>query len=227
MATKIKIIIIMKYIFTLISLIAFASCATTNYLTIEIKEAASVTFPNDVKNVLIVDNGASQKVGEGDASSPAILSNDSAKAIMLNSLKKFMNEEKYFDRVELYSKKTNSSDSLGEIRLLSPSKVRALIRENKADALISLDIYIVSAEIESASIYYFNDYKTLCTRAGGILRIYGANGSMIIRPVVFLDSLFREGGEDWSRRKTKINELNELISEISVKTADNLTGAFI
>ncbi|MFT4224609.1 DUF6340 family protein [Dysgonomonas sp.] len=219
----------MKYIFTLISLMALASCATTNYLTIEIKEAAAVTFPNEVKNVLIVDNTVSDKDAENskDDSKLAIISNDSAKAITLNSLKLFMNEEKYFDKVEIYSQRINNYGSVGETRPLNPSKVRSLCQNNKADAVISLDLHLVSAGVESENVYFFNNYRLLSTHIGSILRVYGANGTAIAPPVVYMDSLFLEASEDWSRKKSSLNELNGLISEISVKAADNLTGAFI
>lgn len=219
----------MKYILSFIILIVFASCATTNYLTIDIKEPAAITFPKEVKNLLIVNNSASGEVSHEEERDPslAILSNDSAKAIMLNSLTKFINEEKYFDNVGLYPKRTNDSDSIEKVNPLSPSKVRALIRENKADALISLDLFAVSAGVESASVYFFNDYSMLSAHVGSILRVYGVNGNLIERPIVYLDSLFLSGEEDWSRRKNKIQELNGLISEISVRAADNLTSVFV
>ncbi len=220
---------IMKYIFTLISLIAFASCATTNYLTIEIKEAASVTFPNDVKNVLIVDNTVLDKDAENsqEDSKLVIMSNDSAKSITLNSLKQFMNEEKYFDKVEIYPQRINNYGSVGETRPLNPSKVRSLCQNNKADAIISLDLHLVSAGVESENVYFFNDYRLLSAHIGSILRVYGANGTTIAPPVLYMDSLFLEASENWSLKKSNLNELNGLIAEISVKAADNLTGAFI
>jgi tetratricopeptide (TPR) repeat protein len=219
----------MKYIYTLIYLVAFASCATTNYLTIEIKEAATVTFPNNVKNVLIVDNTAANEEAESDKNDPklAIISNDSAKSIAINSLKKFMNEEKYFDMVDVYPQKINSNGSIEEIKPLAPSKVRSLCRSNKADAIISLDLYMVSAGVEAESVYFFNDYSLLNAQVGSILRVYGANGTMIAPPVVYMDSLFLESSENWSLKRSNISELNGLVAEISIKAADNLTGAFI
>lgn len=219
----------MKYIFALISLIALASCATTNYMTIEIKEAAEVTFPNNVKNVLIVDNTILDTDTENSDtdSKPAIISNDSTKSIMLNSLKQFMNEEGYFDNVAIYPQRVNNYNSIEESRPLSSSKVRSLCRDNNADAIISLDLHMISAGVESESVYYFNDYSLLNAQIGNILRIYDANGTMISRPIVHMDSLFLQTSGDWSRNRSNLNELNGLISEISVKAADNLTGAFI
>lgn len=216
----------MRYIFALMSLIALASCATTNYMTIEIKEAAVVTFPNNVKNVLIVDNTALEEEAENsDTEDPksAIISNDSAKSIMLSSLKQFMNEEKYFDHVEVI----NGYNSMEEEKPLSSSKVRSLCKDNNADAVISLDLHIVSVGVESENVYYFNDYSLLNAYTGSILRIYEANGTIISRPVVHMDSLFLQTSGDWTRNRNNLDELNGLISEISVKAADNLTSAFI
>lgn len=220
----------MKYIFTLTFLIALvSSCATTNYMTIEIKEAASVTFPNNVKNVLIVDNTVLDKEAENSNtdSKLAIISTDSARSITINSLKQFMNEEKYFDKVEVYAQRINNYGSAGETKPLNPSKIRSLCRINKADAIISFDLHLVSAGMESENVYFFNDYSLLNAHIGSIVRVYEANGTAIAPPVVYMDSLFLEASENWSRKKSSLNELNGLISEISVKAADNLTGAFV
>lgn len=213
-------------------LFILTSCgATANYLTIDVKEPAIVTFPKDMKKVLIVDNSASDPRNEmEDASvrSPFnIISNDSAKSIMLSSLTQFMNEEPYFESVRLYPQNTNTNSSFGEIKNLTPSKIRSLLRQEKADALISLDLFGVTAGIESESVYYFSDYSFLETHVGAILKVYGANGNLIAKPVGYIDSLFFEGNGDWSQRKSSISEINGLVSEISLKTADNLTSAFI
>lgn len=222
----------MKSYFYLVSLFILSSCGvSTQYISIDVREPAVVTFPEDVKRILIVDNTALiPKVEDDDshlANSFDIVSNDSAKNIMLNSLVTFMNEEGYFEDVQLYSKRTNNGDSPLEITNLTSSKVRSLIRQNKVDALISVDLFGVSAGIESESVYYFNDYSFLRAHVGVILKAYGRNGSLLATPVAYIDSLFLEGSADWSIRKSKMSEINGLVSEISVKAADNLTSAFI
>jgi len=216
----------MKHFFLFILLIGFTSCATINFLTIETKEPAAITFPPEVKNILIVDNSISDTTEPEEGTDLSIMSNDSAKTVMLNSLKQFMSEEKYFDNVEIYLEKIRE-DTLSETRPLTQSKVRALSGKNKADAIISLDLYMVSAGIESSNVYYFADYSLLSAHVGSILRVYESNGTMLSPPVVCIDSLFLEGSENWSRRKNNIQEMNGLVSEISVKVADNLTSAFV
>lgn len=215
----------MKNLYISIFLIFFASCATTNYINIDVKEPAAVTFPVEVKNVLIVNNSASVNDDESDKSS--VLTTDSAKAIMLSSLRLFMSEEKYFDTVALYPVATNKTEIVDKTRPLSPAKVRSICRQRKADALITLDLFMVSAQLESENVSYFNDYSFLSSHIGTIFKIYNKDGSQLSRPVVYLDSLFLENNTDWGNRQNSIPQINNLVTDISIKAADNLTSAFI
>lgn len=217
----------MRNLYISILLLFFASCATTNYINIDVKEPAAVTFPVEVKNVMIVDNSASIKDDANDPTKIFILTTDSAKAVMLNSLRTFMNEEKYFDSVTLYPVTTNKTENVDEAKPLSPARVRSICRQGKTDALIALDLFVVSAQLESENTVYFNNYSFLSSHIGTILRIYNQDGSQLSRPVVYLDSLFLEGNADWGNRLNSISAINNLVTDISIKAADNLTSAFI
>jgi hypothetical protein len=73
-----------------------------------------------------------------------------------------------------------------------------------------------------SSVYFPDEYDILSAHAGGVLRVYGADGTMMAQPVVYLDSLFLRG-----LRISEVYNLNRLVSEISVRVADNLTSVFI
>jgi hypothetical protein len=198
-------------------------------MTIDIRQPASVSFPPEVANVIIVDNSPVLDIdGETEASDreTSILSLDSVRTVFLNSLKQFMEGEKYFNQVELYPYKTyNGSDA--EITPLPARKVQSICHEKDADALLSLDLFAVSASLETGNIAHFSNYSILGAKFGAIMRVYAKDGSQYSAPIGLVDSLFRQETADWGRKKSNVDEINSLIMEISLVGADKLTSNFI
>lgn len=220
----------MKYTISfIITILAFSSCVSVNYMTMDIKQPALVTFPPEVTKVLIVDNSFSDKVNqeEDNTSGQSIISVDSSRSIFLNSLKQFMNEEKYFNNIDLYPRNTYSGTD-EDVKPLSARKVQLLCKENNADALISLDLFAISAQLESENTGYFSTYSILGTKIGAIVKAYAHDGSPYIQqPIIYVDSLFRAEATDWSRLKNNVSEINSLVTEMSTVGADKITGSFI
>lgn len=220
----------MKYIISfIIVLLAFSSCNSVNYMTIDVRQPALISFPPEVTKVLLVDNSYSEKPIQEDEKTPknSVISEDSCRAILLKSLRQFMDEEKYFIKVDLHPYNTYSGMD-GDMKPLSPRKVQSLCLENDADALISLDVFVISAQIETENTAYFNNYNILGSKLGVIIKPYASDGSEYIKqPIVLIDSLFREEAVDWSSLKGNINEINSLITEMATVGADKLTSQFI
>ena len=216
----------MKYVYSIIiAIFIFSSCVTTNFITLDIREPATVSFPPEVTNVIIVDNSMSEK-DNNEEEGIGIMSTDSAKTILLNSLQQFMNEENYFSKVELYPYKIYKGHT-GEIIPLSKRKVESICKEKGANALISLDFFAISAQLETENVAYFSNYSIMSAKLGTILRTYSDKGAEYGKPLGYIDSLFRGGETDWSRINRNIPEINSLVSEISVLGADKITGHFI
>lgn len=225
----------MKYIFsTLIAILFLSSCGTSiNLQSISVRNPAIVTFPENVTNILIVDNSPPYKEDDKhnhddkkENNELGILTGDSARTLLLKSLKQYMSEESYFSKVELYPYRTNNR-SADEVAPLSKRKVQSLCIERGADVLISLDLFTISAHIETENTAYFSNYSILSTRLGTLVRVYSNDGSQYTKPIVQLDSLFREESADWSKIKSNIPEINSMITEIATVGADRLTGKFI
>ncbi|MFV0419991.1 MAG: DUF6340 family protein [Dysgonomonas sp.] len=227
----------MKYIFsTIITIFLLASCGTsTNLLTISVRNPATITFPPEVTKIVIVDNSPLPKEDNdhdhdhndrSKAGEPSILNVDSSRTLLLKSLKQFMSEESYFNKVELYPYRTNGNTAETVVPL-SKRKVQAICIERGADALIALDLFTISAQIETENTGYFSNYSILATKLGLLVRAYSNIGIQYGKPIVQLDSLFREESTDWSRLKSNVPEINSLITEMSVVGADKLTGKFI
>lgn len=221
---------IMKQILTSIILIyILSSCTTTNFISIDIRQPAFISFPPEVTNVVIVDNSPTldnDDETENPNNGPSILSMDSARTIFLNSLTKFMSEEKYFNKVELYPYKTYDGSN-NDITLLPVRKVQAICHEKDADALLSLNLFAISAQLETENTAYFSNYSILGSKLGVIMRVYAKDGSQYAGPIGLIDSLFRQEMTDWSRIKNNVDEINSLVTEMSVVGADKMTGNFI
>lgn len=221
-----------KYILALLLILFFASCTTISLVSIDVREPAIASFedPQD-KRVIIVNNSASQATEEVEANGEkqddiSVMSTDSAKALLTRSLQQYMTEEKYFSNVEIYPHATNRSTA-NEVRPLSARNVQTICKEKKADVLVALDIFVVSAELESVNVEYFSNYNLLSARLGALMRVYNLDGSQISSPIAHVDSLFRESAVTWNNLKNSIPEINDLVSEITMKAADKLTSSLI
>ncbi|WP_029905144.1 DUF6340 family protein [Prevotella sp. 10(H)] len=220
----------MKYlIYSIILACLFASCASTNYLTIDVRQPAFVSFPPEVVNVVIVDNTSDteeENEDETNNTGQSILSLDSARTIFLQSLQKYMSEEKYFNNVSLYHEKTY--EGTGEdVVPLSAMKIQSICEETDADALLSLDIFGIAAQVENEQLAYFTNMSILGAKLGAIVNIYSKDGTEYSKPLGVIDSLFREVQGNWSRKYKDVGEINDLLSEMSMVGADKLTSNFV
>ncbi len=59
------------------------------------------------------------------------------------------------------------------------------------------------------------------------MRVYALDGSQLSPPVAHLDSLFMDGLTDWSRLTNSIPEINKLVTDVSIKAADDVTSIFV
>lgn len=219
----------MKYIIIFITIILSASsCNTLKITTIDVRKPANVTFPSNVTDIIVVDNTPKEKTskGENKLGDIPIIKLDSAKSVMLSHLGQFMNGERYFNKVEIYPYRTNGSVSQ-EVSPLSTRKIQSICHESNANALISVDMFTVSGELDTESTGYLSSYRIIAAKLGALVRVYSEDGNLYSAPIVLLDSLYREENLDWSKINSSIPPLNDLIVELSVLAADHLTGKFI
>lgn len=222
----------MKYILACIIITyTLASCNSTRYIAMDIRKPAVVSFPPEVVNVLVVDNTpveakkAPAKYTIDTERTASVLPVDSAKKAFLRSLCGFMNNEKYFSKVELYPYNTNKQR---DVILLSPERVKSLCSENNSDAIISLDLFNIYAQIEkeNAGMYIYSN-SVLGAKLGTLLRVYTKDGKRYKAPITSMDSLFYHEYIQWMGNRSNLPEINQLLSEISVTGADKITSKII
>lgn len=221
----------MRYIILFFcSIFLLSSCESLRLTTIDIRKPAALTFPANVANIIIVDNTpidpSSNAEAENKNDETSIIKLDSAKSVTLEHLNQFMNEEGYFRTVELYPYRTNGN-SLQEISPLSSRKIQSICNEKNANALISLDLFTVSGQLDTEATGYMSSYRLLAAKLGALARVYSEDGQSLSEPIILLDSLYREESLNWDRINNSIPSLNDLIVELSILAADHLIGKFI
>lgn len=176
-----------KLILTIISFIIFYSCTSVEFINIDTREPAPVTFESGTRKILIVDNSFKPIVFDSlSAKSLSYRAIDSVRPLLLNTFARFMNEEKIFDTVEIYPYypkplyKYYKNDSLLEYPL-TPKEIQKICLKTNSDALISLDFIRVLTDSLSSQLAISN--------IDCIFRGYSANGDKLHVPSIETDTI--------------------------------------
>lgn len=212
-----------KLFFIIIILSFFCSCGTVEFVNLDVRKPAPVTFSPGTRKILIVDNSFKPETSDSVSiyGNPAELTNlllDSIRPALTNSMAQFMNEEGIFDTVEVYPYYPKplytyyENDSLLELPL-TREEVQDICYRTESDALISLDYVGVVVEMPVKG--------RLMSKIGTIIRCYSADGDTLVSPMARVDSLITLSGF------LDINVLSMLVHRNTVNTADLWVNSFI
>lgn len=225
----------MKYIYSLIILavLLLSSCVSTNFITIDVREPAVVTFDSTVVNVIVVNNSprvsgtvlSTKPYSRKEGNQNIIVSLDSAKWAVSNSLAQFMDEEKYFGSVSHYRFNTREDDMDKDIPL-TENEVAEICKKTGADALISIDRFVFGGSLSSYNEYLYTD-NLLMTEIGVQARAYKSNGIKLEPDIAVIDSLFWRGKSRDNDILIPLPAYEDAVMETSVKIADKLVNYFI
>ncbi len=168
-----------KIIFIVSTICLFTACSSIKYLPIETYNPASVTFPDNVTRVLIVNNALPQSPETGyketlfgkPQENPQA-ETDSALYDACRMLGKSIVEADYFNDVLLYDYPTRTDDQFLVDLKLSPEKVEELCRETETDAIISLDRLLFVTKKDVSALANDGVAGTISITMEGILRAY-------------------------------------------------------
>ena len=129
-------------ILSVFSITLMASCVSTNFITIDIREPAYVTLPPEIVNVTVVDNSY---IAEKDKIEALFKKEDNETIVYIDStqnqfstlLVQYMNEEGFFNQVVFYPNFRHGADSL--FSPMSAELIEDICKETGPDALISID----------------------------------------------------------------------------------------
>lgn len=226
----------MKYTYSLIisAVLLLNSCVSTNFITIDVREPAVVTFDSTIVNVVVVDNSPSVKdsilsmdpYSRKGGIKYIIVPLDSAKWALSKSLAQFMDEENYFGKVSRYRFNTRENDYSDGDAPLTENEIAEICKQTDADALISIDRFIFGGSLASYDEYFYTD-NVLMTQIGVLARAYQANGVRLEPDIVVVDSLFWTGKSRDNNILVPLPAYEDAAMETSVKVADKLVNYFV
>ncbi|WP_160111122.1 DUF6340 family protein [Dysgonomonas sp. Marseille-P4361] len=214
-----------KWLFFILTVVIFTSlhsCVTMEYIYLDIRQPAHVTFPSGTSKVIITDNSFKAKHPTDSLSQAIQLRNfliDSIRPALLNNIALFMSEDGLIDTVEVYPYHPRplylyyENDSLFELPL-TKEDIRDICYQSDANALISLDFIDISISRINKNLYRVtNDYT---------IRNYSALGDSLTPPIINRITL-PLGGDNYSLGRL----YKYLIYEYPVQLADLLVDLYI
>ncbi|MDL2208245.1 DUF6340 family protein [Parabacteroides sp. OttesenSCG-928-O15] len=187
---------LIKQVGLLAVLCLLSACGSITYLDIETYNPATITFPEKVKNILVVNNAVPQAPGVGYELKIFGVEQDSCRAVAdsalyyaCKSLGDAIVEANYFGDVLLYNTPTRTDDLYLADEKLSPSKVNMLCRETGADAVVSFDRLLFQMKknvMAYADGYVAGEAKV---NAAGVIRVYLPERSSPMTTIMVSDSV--------------------------------------
>lgn len=214
-----------------IAIIAFAltSCASTNFISIDVMTPARVSFPSNIVNVTVVDNAASQPDNEGHIIvnyhrqiEEIAASSDTAKLVFKEALTQFMNEDNYFNKVALYSFNMRTDDDYSQVSILTKNDIEDICRKTDADAVFSLDLFMMSSDIVLGKyLPYDVGINEMKAKIGISYRVFDRGGELMAGPVIYVDSIF------WNNAEQSLPLRQEGLKELALISAEKITKELI
>ena len=174
----------------------FFSCQSFRVIDIETYNPSAITFPPEIKTVMIINNSAQQpdNIGHRYASnlksdSVLSISADSSAYIFCKALGKSMVESTIFDDVRMCEDTLRRDSLFYDVKPFSARKVRALCDDYGVDGIISLDkLFFSTVYHESMTNSTSSLMVTLKMQISGEVRVFwpGQKEALV---VPFIDSL--------------------------------------
>lgn len=218
----------MRSAFCLIIFIGlFTACSQIRYFGIETFKPAEVTYPAEVKKILIVDNAVPQPSDSGyDYILHGVVQDtcrakaDSAIYYACRTLGTTIAETEFFQDVLLFHDRTREDDGFLVDTKLTQKQVQALCEETGADAVISFDRLLFSMT-KLVSKYEDNVlYGIINVKVTGVVRSYHPSRENPQLSVLVEDSIF------WGQDAVRLDILDQLLpkADEALKIAGEYIG---
>ena len=162
--------------------ILLSSCVSTYQLTVEALSPAPITFPTDIRNLLIVNNSVQQpnNVGitrtfDGKAvTTDYELSFDSISWFAIESMAAYIESSLFFDDVSFYNKPVRTDENWLSLIPLSESFKKDVFEREGFDGIISIDKVLFNGEqdVKPNMQNYISYYIDNTTKAEVFCSIY-------------------------------------------------------
>lgn len=180
------------FLLALIFPIFLGSCISIKYTAFEVKEPATITFPPEIVNLILVDNISVPSYEGTDSlsfSDPETVTFDSAKIAFVEALYHQLDEAEYFGSVDIYPYEIRNDENYFQEQPLLKKQIMDISSEMEADAILSLDNFLVLSAVKDYYVYGMA-VKELSVGLTAKLNVYTADGKTLSTPLFFNDTLY-------------------------------------
>jgi hypothetical protein len=177
-----------------VSCLLAVSCSSIRYIGIETYNPASITFPKDVKSVLIVNNAFVQQEvpfvsTERKMPDSVSIAADSAVVDFCRVLGRQIAESPYFEDVRLYEGAYRTDTASSFDAKLTKNEIRRLCDDHDVDAVISLDKLVFSIREDVLKVTWMDAINDFRVEVSGVLRACLPEESTPMNTVYLLDTV--------------------------------------
>ena len=219
-------------LFLLLFLALFLSnCMGIRHISIDTREPGQIDWSPNVLSVVVVNNVVQQPDSIGhylwrigsESAERVSASSENLAFIYTEALAQFIDEEEYFERVLFLHTPIRTDDYFFEELPLSLDDLRDILRETRADAIISLDRLIMQTEMRENFRQEGSVFGELVVRIQSGIRIYMPTLEGVI-PMLYNqrpDSLVWRGFVPTDRMIYGVNR-EEAMRVLAVHTAERM-----
>ncbi|PXV62521.1 hypothetical protein CLV62_11963 [Dysgonomonas alginatilytica] len=216
-------------------LFVFTSCTSLDTLVVNVEKPAQITLPGNINNIVIVDNTVPQpedighfeyRPGQESATPIQVRINDDVNYILAEALFEDIADKEYFDDVIFYEHPIREDNNFEEIWSLDPNLVKELCIANKADAVISIDRFLVSTASHEEDFDFGTTMKFLDLKMDIRFQVYSKDGETISPPLYINDSIYWTATYSQDRALSDtIPSREDAIKEAARYTAEKISDA--
>lgn len=212
----------------LLGLFILTSCTSLDTLVVNVEKPAQITLPNTIENIVIVDNSVPQADDIGhfefrpreETATSVHVAHDSVNYILVEALFGNIADKEYFDDVIFYEYPIREDDNFEDIQALDPTIAKELCMANKADAIISIDRFLVGTISHEEDFDFGTTVRFLDLKLDARFQVYSKDGETISPPLYVNDSIY------WTATYSQTMPLSDTIPsrEDAIKEAARYTA---
>lgn len=180
------------------ALFLITSCTSLHTLVIDVERPALITLPNNINNIVIVDNSVPQAGDIGHTEyikgkrtdSHIAVNTDSLNSILAANLFEKIADKDYFEDVILYEHPLREDTDFEQVLPLDTTIVKEICIDNNADAILSLDRFLLTTTSNEEDFDFGATLKLLDAKMDLRFQIYSNAGKAISSPLYINDSIY-------------------------------------
>jgi hypothetical protein len=208
------------------------ACTPVRYVGIETYAPASITFPRNVKKILILNHAAAQpKVPFSSAVRTAPdslgIASDSALVDFCRTTGRLIAESPRFEDVRLYEGPYRTDPAFSSDAPLTGSEIRRLCGEHDVQAVISLDRLLFSIHEDVWKISAIDELHEWQIRVSGVMRTCFPDGNTAPNAIYLLDTVIPQltSNNGWADLPVPTPE--QLLREVAAHVATKAYVHFV